>query len=148
MSEAGYSDTFNLVRKPDGRYLWQNNPNLIAKPQRHNRYQGYVYILTNAGTRSCSGIFSSLMKEHTEAVFVGAATGTAQCGTGGMVMAVRLPHTGVSIYFTTAEYTCAVSNKEDSKGVMPDISVSESFGDRQQQEDTVLNKVIQVIKER
>ena len=124
-SYPGYLDTFELKQNNEQRYDWINYPSLTANPK-PNRFTGQIYILTDALSRSCSGVFSTLMKNNTSAIFVGEETGSSRCGAGGMVMAVILPYTKINIYFSTAEYTTAIKDKRITSGVKPDIMVSGS----------------------
>ncbi len=140
----GYLDTFNLEKEKSGIYSWVNYPNLIARPAKDNRFRGQVYILVNDETRSCSGVFSSLMREHTNAIFVGSETGSTQCGAGGMVLGLELPHTKLRVHFSTAMYTNAIHDKAITSGVMPDFEIP--FLGQSTAEDEHIKAVYKLIK--
>lgn len=121
LMDPEYDDTFQMEKNKAGLYEWKNYPSLMAFPPKENRFHGKTYILIDNMTRSCSGMFCSLMREHTKAIFIGEETGATQCGAGGMLCKVQLPHSGIQIRFSTAQYSCAVSDPTNSKGVLPDI---------------------------
>jgi len=119
-----YLDTFKLQKNNDHLFEWINYPSLQVEPKDKNQFKGQVYILTDGLVRSCTGVFSTMMKQHTNANFYGTETGSSQCGAGGMVMAIELPYTGISYYFSTAKYTTAIKDSLNSNGVMPDKLIS------------------------
>ncbi len=118
----GYIDTFDLQLE-NGTYTWKNYPSLRTIPQPHNRFSGQIYVLTDHQSRACSAMFSALTRRHTSAVFIGEETGTAQCGSGGMVMGITLPHSQLRVFFSTAMYTAGVSDVQNPHGVQPDVPV-------------------------
>lgn len=144
-SMPGYMDTFDLQLKDYGVYDWTNYPSLQAIPQPENRFKGKVYVLTDNHSRSCSAVFSSLMREHTQAIFVGEEPGGARCGSGGMVMGIRLPYSGVFYHFSTARYDCAIPNAGESRGVVPDITVHPNPFKLSQGEDPVMELTMEMI---
>ena len=120
--DPNYRDsTIEMVLNSDGLYEWRNYPNTTAKPAEQNRFSGQTFILTDNFTYSCSGMFSSLMREHTNALFAGEETGATQCGSAGMVAGIELPHSGVKVHFSTGKYVAQVTDKNNSRGVLPDI---------------------------
>lgn len=120
-----YNDTMELVQR-DGLYEWTNNPNLIAYPTSKNRFKGKIFILTDGDTRSAASVFCALMKEHTEAVFIGEETGASRSIQGGMIMKVQLPYSRLIVNFSTARYDLAVSN-HSSSGITPDHKIERSL---------------------
>ena len=134
----GYLDTFQFDPLPNGNYQWTNYPSLMANPC-DTRFNGTVYILTDEMTRSCSGIFSSMMREHTSAIFLGQETGSSRCGAGGMVMSVRLPYTGINVHFSTAKYTTAIHDNKNASGVIPDYKTASEMA---------LNEALKLIAEK
>lgn len=122
-SEPGYLDTFQLEPQENGLQHWINYPSLKIDPAQKNGFNGNSFILIDDMTRSCSAVFSALMRNHTNAIFIGEETGGCQSRTFGMVMGIRLPYTGLMIYFATAKYVLNVQNKLETKGVVPDYEV-------------------------
>lgn len=120
LQDPEYLDSFEMVLNDDGLYVWSKYPNATAYPPQKNIYKGQVYILIDNFTRSCSGMFSSLMREHTNAIFIGEETGATQCGAGGMVASICLPHSGIKVNFSTGKYVAQVSDVNNSRGVVPD----------------------------
>ncbi|MEQ9262155.1 MAG: S41 family peptidase [Owenweeksia sp.] len=119
----GYTDTFNLKPNLAGLYEWVNYPSLKVRPAQKNRFKGKVFIGTNGGTRSCGSVFASLMQDHTDAIISGEETGSVKSGTGGMVMSIRLPYSGLTYHFTTARYSLNVKDEDASHGVIPNIEI-------------------------
>lgn len=121
LKDPDYNDTMQFELNENNLYEWKNYPSLIAEPRKQNTYNQQTYVITDNLTRSCSGMFASLMREHDKALFIGEETGATQCGSGGMVTVFQLPYSKISIFFSTAQYSCAVKNPTNSRGVMPDM---------------------------
>ena len=141
--EAGYLDTMKLEPNKEGFYEWTNNPNLIAIPA--HRYQGSVYILMDAFTRSAASVFCALMKEHTNALFIGEETSASQSGTNGMVNYIKLPYTGVPYHFSTARYDFNISKPKNHKGIIPDFEVQPDWESVSTNDDKVMQATMKLI---
>ena len=146
LSDQGLSDTMQFHRNADNRYEWENYPNLMAYPATNNHFIGQVYILSDEESRSCSAVFAALMKSHTEALFIGEECGAAQCGSGGMVMAVMLPFTGITIFTSTAKYSSNVSDPENSRGLKVDYRIKPSLQDYLNNHDSQLEFTYKLIE--
>lgn len=142
----GYTDTFDLKLNTDNNYEWKNYPSLIANPAPNNNFNGQVYVLINNMSRSCSSAFSALMQDHTEAILVGEETGASKCGSSAMVMSIKLPHTGVDIHFSTAKYYFNVLDKNNTKGIIPDIAIKNTIKDFDYKGDKVFEFILNEIK--
>ncbi len=118
----GYPDTAVLKLNGD-LYQWKNYPSLVAIPVSKNRFAGKVYVLIDHLTRSCSSVFSAKMKEHNLATIIGEENGATFCGSNAMVMSFRLPHSGITVYTSTAKYSTAISDSLNSRGTIPDIKL-------------------------
>lgn len=126
-SQPGYLDTFDLRLHHDGKFRWMNYPSLLADPAPEHGFSGNCYVLIDAMSRSCSAVFSALMRAHTNAKFIGTESGGAQCGTNGMVMGIQLPYSGISVHFATAQYHFNVPDTNNARGVEPDHVVLNSM---------------------
>lgn len=91
-------------------------------------------------------MFSSLMKSHTDAIFIGEECGAAQCGSGGMVIAAILPYTGIKVFTSTAKYSSNVSDPNDSRGVKVDYTIKPSIQDFLIEHDKELEFTYDLIK--
>lgn len=131
-----YQDTMDLE---DG--FWNNYPNLIAYPKSKNGYKGKTYILVNENSKSCSSIFSSLMRANTEAIFVGTEVGGAECGSNGMTISFKLLYSQVGITLSTAQYSAAISDAS-TIGIQPQIQIRPSIKELLAGRDSVMEYVI------
>lgn len=118
-----YHDTMVFEQGKNNRWTWTNYPSLVTCKTKAPSFKGKVYVLIDGLTRSCSNVFSSLMRSNTDAVFIGTETGAAQNGAGAMVVGIVLPYTGISIHFSTAAYQFAVNDMDNNKGVIPDREI-------------------------
>lgn len=125
LHHPGWLDTFELQKNKRGLFEWTNYPSLIAEPVAANRFSGTCYVLIDHMSQSCSSVFSALMQDHTDAIFVGEETGAAKCGANGMVMTTVLPYTGIIINLSTAMYTFNVNDTANAKGIVPDVEMEE-----------------------
>ena len=142
--DADYDDSMKMERNKEGFYEWTNNPNLIATPV-PNRYKGKVYILIDAFTRSAASVFCSLMKEHTDATFIGEETSASQSGTNGMVTYIKLPYTDLPYHFSTARYDFNISKPKNHRGIIPDIEITPDLNSIMLNEDKAMTTAIQII---
>ena len=138
-SSPEYADSMLFVNG-----YWTNYPNLWAYPQ-INGYQGKTIVIIDENSKSCSSIFSSLMKEHEKAVFIGSETGGAECGSNGMTCSISLPHSNIGITFSTALYKTAIA-KISEEGVKPDIAIKEDPKSLLNNNDSILNFAIEKIR--
>lgn len=139
-STSEYSDTMKIKNG-----YWTDYINLMAYPKPNN-FKGKTVVLIDENSKSCSSIFSSLMKEHKKATFVGSQVGGAQCGSNGMTLSIKLPHSQVGITFSTALYKSAVKNPS-KKGVLPDYSIKADLPAVLENRDTVFNFALKKIIE-
>ncbi len=64
-----------------------------------------------------------------------------------MMVAIRLPYSGIELNISTAEYTYAVSNSKNFKGVVPDMIIPPTKEELiKKQVDFVMDKAIDLIK--
>lgn len=143
--DQGISDTMRFNLNENGYYEWTNYPNQIANPASKNQFKGKTYVLIDEETRSCSSVFSSMMKNHTNATFIGEECGAAQCGSGGMVIAMILPYTGVVVFTSTARYSTNVPDSKISRGVKADYPVKTSIHDHLNNHDKQIEFTYELI---
>ena len=146
LSNQNILDSMKFKWNEDGLYEWMNYPNLEVRPSMENRFSGKTYILTDEETRSCSSVFSSMMKSHTNAIFIGKECGAAQCGSGGMVIVATLPYTGITVFSSTAKYTTNVNDHLNSRGVEVDYSIDLSLEKILDEKDHDMKYVYELIK--
>ena len=104
-------------------------------------FSGKLFILTNGGSFSNSGIFCSLMKAQQRALIIGTETGgnshyiTGDFGAGG---AVTLPNTGLVCDKTNFRISFGDPATFDGRGVIPDHIVPTTAADIISGRDPVL----------
>lgn len=130
-NHPGYSDTMEFKNG-----YWSNYFNLMAFPKK-NSFHGKTIVLVDENSKSCSSIFSTLMSEHKKAVFIGSETGGAHCGSNGMTISIKLPHSKTGITFSTALYKTAVQNPKRS-GVIPDYPLKSDLNSILSEKDPIL----------
>jgi hypothetical protein len=147
LRENGISDTMQF-KTVNGLKEWANYPSLTVIPAPKNRFGGKVYILTDDMSRSCSVIFSSMMRSHTDAEFIGEETGGAKCGQNAMLTTIQLPYTGIIIAFSTGQYTCNVSalNENDMRGIRPNHPVNLTLDNLKSGEDIAIKQAMNQIR--
>lgn len=117
------TDTMVFEPLPSGRLRWKNYPSSTSRENVAQVYKGNTYIAVDGMTRSCSNVFASLMRQNTQAVLIGTETGGAQGGSGGFVVSIELPYTGIKTHFSTAEYEYALKGNRVDQGVLPDLPI-------------------------
>ncbi|MUV05418.1 hypothetical protein GN157_17020 [Flavobacterium rakeshii] len=108
----------------DGRIL--RKPGIQAiEPLKKNAFHGNIFILTSGWTYSGGAEFSSLMREHTNAIFIGEETGGCFYGnTSGYIFELTLPNTKTLIDIPILKFVLDVNkNIPQGRGVLPDYEV-------------------------
>ena len=94
------------------------------------RFKGSVYVLTSGWTYSGGAEFSTLMKEHTSAVFIGEETGGGYYGnTSGTSLTLTLPNTKLAVEIPILKFALDVKKGKMGRGVIPDHEVQPSFNE-------------------
>lgn len=127
LSDQGLNDTMQFALGSDSLWTWTNYPSLEVQPADSNRFQGQVIILIDEWTRSAAGIFSSLAREYSNALFIGPENACARGGQGGMVMVAQLPWTGVMVHFSTAQYSLNIDPEKVARGLKTDFENLEEW---------------------
>jgi len=144
--DAGILDSMQFETSASAMLEWINYPSLRVEPNKENNYGGKLIILINDLSHSCSVLFSSMMSNHTDAIFVGEESGGAQCGQNGMVLNFVLPFSGVPIHISTAQYYLNISDPNNSKGVEVDYAVQNNIESNIKGKDSVLNFALNLIQ--
>ncbi len=122
-------DSMLFTKNERGLLEWSNYHVQVAQPKKQHVFSRPIYILIDDMSRSCSAVFSALMKTHTNAVFIGEESGGAQCGQNGMVLVAQLPYTGLVVKVSTGQYTCNVTDQSNPRGVIPDYTIKRTWND-------------------
>jgi hypothetical protein len=108
-------------------------------------YKGNVYVFINGGSLSTTGHLISLLKFHTNAIFVGEEPGsTFRCNDFSMQMA--LPKTGILVNVPRTTFETSVSGFKMCEPFPLDFKVNTNATDIINREDTYVSKVVTMIK--
>ncbi|PZR08276.1 MAG: hypothetical protein DI539_22905 [Flavobacterium psychrophilum] len=135
-------------KAPDGRIL--RRPGIqTPEPNQKNPFKGKVYVLAGGWTYSGGAEFCSLMREHTDAVFIGEEVGGGFYGnTSGYSFTLTLPNTKTEIEIPLLKFVLDV--KKDiakGRGIMPDYKVQPTIEQFLQGRDVEMDFAKKMIKE-
>jgi hypothetical protein len=116
---------------PQGRLRLISHPNLGEHQPAEARFRGPVFILMDGESFSTTAEFLSLAHFHRRATFVGEESGGGYYGdTGGVVLTLTLPRTGMRIRLPMVRYELAVDAfSPPDRGVPPDYRIEPEIGD-------------------
>lgn len=108
-------------------------------------YKGNVYVFINGGCLSTTGHLISLLKYHTNAIFIGEEPGsTYRCND--FSMPVVLPHSKIVMNVPRTTFETAVSGFSFCKPFPLDMKVKTNVTDITNKEDTYLRMVVPMIQ--
>jgi len=108
-------------------------------------YTGTLYVITNGGSFSNSGIVAACLKRYKRAIFVGEETGGSNTVLAGNIKYVSLPNTGIQIQIPTKRYLLEDTVNAAGHGTIPDYPVKQSLGYSINQEDLIMKFIIDKI---
>ncbi len=141
-NHAEIEDTMLFEAVDGNRLEWKNYPNLRIESLPDHGFDGKLMVLTNGPTMSCAGVVSAVLREHTEAVFLGEESGTGSGGTDGITLSLVLPHSGIGITLSLGLYEYAPGSKQPDYGVFPDYPINTSPEDVFLGRDPVLERAL------
>lgn len=117
-------------------------------PLQQQPFTGNIYVLTSGWTYSGGAEFCSLMKEHTNAIFIGEETGGGFYGnTSGYMLELTLPNTGLTIDIPLLKFVLDVSDKMPfGRGLIPDHDISPTIDDFLKGRDTQMEFVEKLLQ--
>lgn len=149
--------TFNLV----DNYYKVSNPALDTGNSRYKKtsgekskfnkirktiFTGKVYVLTNGGSFSNSGLFASTLKRNNRALFIGEETGGSIYSLNANTKSLTLPNTQIQFELTTKRFAINESIPNAGRGLIPDYVVHPTITDLVEGRDVILEKVLDVIQ--
>lgn len=143
----GYITHFERLRKKkvEKGYLTSWNEPFI-KPKKE-LFTGSIYILINGGTASQAGEFSGLLKDKTQAVFIGEETkGNPKLLCGGHIATLILPNTKTRIEIPLQKVEVNISFNTEGRGVIPDYTVGNSLDEFVSEEDEAMEYTLSLIR--
>lgn len=150
-SKTDTKELYNELKK-ENRQLENGKivrkPNLyVPEPPKENPFAGKVYVLTSGWTYSGGAEFCSLMKEHTNALFIGQEVGGGFYGnTSGTVLELTLPVTKIKIDIPILKFNLDVSKGVFGRGVIPDYITGTTFEEYLNGTDKELEKALELIQ--
>lgn len=100
----------------------------VPEPLKSNPFKGQVYVLTSGWTYSGGAEFSTLMKEHTKAIFIGEETGGGYYGnTSGTSLELTLPNTKLVVDIPILKFVLDVKKGKFGRGTIPDFEIQPTF---------------------
>ena len=108
-------------------------------------YKGTLYVITNGGSFSNSGIVAACLKRYKRAIFVGEETGGSNTVLAGNIKYVNLPNTGIQIQIPTKRYLLEDTLNLAGRGTIPDYPFKQSWGYSINQEDLIMKYIIDKI---
>lgn len=100
----------------------------IPEPLKLSPFIGNIFILTSGWTYSGGAEFASLMREHTNAVFIGEEVGGGYYGnTSGYIITLTLPHTQLPVEIPLLKFVLNVNKGTFGRGIIPQYKVQPTF---------------------
>ena len=101
-----------------------------SKPKSDLVFKGKLYVLISGKTFSGGAEFASLIKMTQRGTFIGEETGGAYEGNvSGYAEYIQVPHSKIEIKIPTVHFEIQVSPQIKGRGVMPDYTVHQTWGD-------------------
>jgi len=114
-----------------------------------NNFKGNLYILTNGRSFSATGEFTSFIKNHRSAIFIGEEVGGNQFqNTSGLGYYITLPNSKLRMLIPTVLWEMNVSVTNDGHGVKPDYWVRNSIQEQVKQVDSVMDFTLRLIRDK
>ena len=132
-----------IVRAPIGTVVVYRPP-MIEPGRQPLRYGGPVYVLIGRATFSAATTMAAMVADHELATLVGEETG----GLGSAFTDIHrfvLPRTGL-VADIALRLHVRPSGVEDGRGVLPDVEVRTSAGDRALGRDPVMDRVRELVR--
>jgi hypothetical protein len=137
---------FDNEQHSDGKY-YRKPGRYAAEPVKANAFKGSLFVLTSGWTYSGGAEFASLVKEHTNAVFIGEEAGGGFNGnTSGTSLELTLPNTKLKIDIPILRFVLDVKKGEFGRGVIPDYSIQPTFEQFIKGEDVELQLAQKLIR--
>lgn len=112
-----------------------------------NSFKGQVYVLTSGWTYSGGAEFSTLIKEHTKAIFIGEETGGGYYGnTSGTSLELTLPNTKLVVDIPILKFVLDVKKGKFGSGTVPDFEIQPTFDEYIKGYDTELEYAKKLIE--
>jgi hypothetical protein len=131
-------------------YAWQSNPARRLYALKENRFSGNLYVLFNGRSQSSGAEVPALLHFLGVGTLIGdEPNGSYEGVTGGVLLNLTLPHSGITTSFPLLVYQNAVLPKVfPGRGAPPHFVVRQGLDDAIHARDTVLNFALDLIAAR
>jgi C-terminal processing protease CtpA/Prc len=135
-----FAQAFSTYKK-DGKVFYKMKADKPTKPNK-NAFHGKVFVLINGGSFSASSIITAKLKYDKRAVLVGEETGGANDGTvAGFYSYQKLPNSRIRLPIGLLLVQPNINFQDDKRGVLPDVTVTETMQDIVDKKDPQLDWV-------
>lgn len=148
MMNKEVKNEFENKAHADGYYYLKEEKVIKRKPKK-NRFKGNIYIMTSGNVFSGGGLFSALVRDKSDAIFVGEETGGGYYRhTGSIPLIYELPYSKIPFSIFTVINEQDVDQKLFPKGTgtIPHYKVHQNPDELVNNIDAVLNKCLELIK--
>jgi C-terminal processing protease CtpA/Prc len=133
-----------FYKADDNHYYFKEKAIIKREPQEY-LFTGKTYILISGNVFSGGALFSALVRDKTDAIFVGEETGGGYYRhTGTIPLIYELPNSGIifSIFIVINEQDVEQKLVPNGRGIIPQIEIYPSVKDFVEGKDTVLDFII------
>lgn len=110
-----------------------------------NSFKGKLYVFVNGSCLSSTGHLISLLKDQTNAIFIGEEPGsTYSCND--MSIHVKLPNTGIEANIPRTTFVTAISEETKNTPFVVDYKISKSIDTDFQGPDSYLEMLIKILQ--
>ncbi|MEA5460037.1 S41 family peptidase [Arcicella sp. LKC2W] len=135
-----------LKQLKNGKYRRVVDGISLLTPYKNLHFSGNIYVLTSGLTFSAGAILASLLKAHSNAIFIGQETGGGEAGcSGGLISKVILPQSNMKLKFPHFHLEVNTKATNIGRGVMPNFPINYTPKDIAQNRDLELETVSTLI---
>ena len=140
VDKRNYTDINNRLKKAN------SSVDGIMKPIDKNNYEGKIFLLTNGGSFSASGIFAQALHKYKRATLIGEETGgNAYTLVGQPDKKIVLPNTKIQVNIPRVRFNLNSEIPKKTSGAIPDIKTAISINDLLQNKDVDYEKTLELI---
>jgi hypothetical protein len=140
-----YNRNGQLIQQQNGFYTWKKSRGQSVIRQNNKAFQGNTYLIVDAANSSATFFLATAMQQNKVATVVGSQTGGNRKGTnGGQLFFLWLPNSKIEIDIPLIGYYPL--NEQPDSGLLPDISIPLALSDILSNKDKVLEKTLELIK--
>lgn len=140
-----YDRTGTVTATPFGYYTLKRSEKATRIKTNPKAFNGTTYLLVDAANSSATFFLTAILQRNKLATVIGTPTGGNLKGTnGGQIFFLRLPNTQIEIDIPLIGYY--PYGEQPDQGLQPDILIQQSYADKTENRDPVLQKALQLIQ--